>query len=391
MMSPFFTRITSRLNFLVVFLIIVYLFGASYMARAAIQPQGVSFSSGAVIFPIGLYNVKTTVFRELVDAGFNTVHIYNYDKDYLNKYFYDVQRHGLRVLAYPGTRIESDKFYDLRNVAKNVASLKADILLAWQLSDEPELQNIKPGDINAMREEIVRADPFHPTAVIISKSGRYNDYAATADILMVDPYPVPDHPLTLVSDAIEKARFAVQDKKPVWAILQAFGYQNSRNKGWGRDREPTFEEERCMTYLAIVHGAKGIFYYTYHGSQYFIELSPEHWKGIKRLASELRDLTPVLLAPAGPSVLKIEITPDSSRKDANGDPAIHYMVKELDGKGYLIAVNVVEKPLTAAITGFSSGTGKIDVLFEKGRQVPVIDDKFTDDFAPYAVHIYSTQ
>ena len=40
--------------------------------------------------------------------------------------------------------------------------------------------------------------------------------------------------------------------------------------GWGWKREPTEAELRAMTWLAVVHGVQGIFYYTYHGSRYFI-------------------------------------------------------------------------------------------------------------------------
>ena len=43
---------------------------------------------------------------------------------------------------------------------------------------------------------------------------------------------------------------------PVWAIIQDF-------EGWGWQRFPTNEEERCMVYLALIHGAQGMTWYTY--------------------------------------------------------------------------------------------------------------------------------
>jgi hypothetical protein len=91
----------------------------------------------------------------------------------------------------------------------------------------------------------------------------------------VDPYPIPHEPLTRVADFVTVARQAVQDNQPVWLIPQAFAwYQyNSKNPDRGHlptdeelrtGRAPTFEEERCMTYLGLIHGAKGLIYYCYY-------------------------------------------------------------------------------------------------------------------------------
>ena len=337
-------------------------------------------------FPIGIFSANPpTVLKELKDAGFNIVHTYEFDQDYLRKYLAQAEKVGIKTLVYPGTRFREDKFYSLEKLAKSVEELKESAAIAaWQLQDEPELNNDTPDDMKAMLETLHQKDPIHSAAIIINNVDHLQEFAPFTDVMMVDPYPIPGHPLTIVSDRIELARSAVKDQKPVWAILQAYGYQNQKYKGWGRDREPTFSEERCMTYLSVVHGAKGIFYYTYLGSQYYIELSPEHWKGIKQLAGELSELTPVLLAPV--STEKIQLNVADNLKDSNGAPAIHYLLKEKDGRHYLFAVNVLDGPVTATFTDVPAKES-VQLMFEK-RDIPVEKKSFTDFFKPYAVRIY---
>lgn len=83
--------------------------------------------------------------------------------------------------------------------------------------------------------------------------------------------------------------------------------------GW--KREPTFYEMKAMTYLAIASGAKGIFYYTFHGSQYFIKDSPEHWESLKTIVKELKTIYPLLVASEIKD-FKIGSTEDGDEKES---------------------------------------------------------------------------
>jgi hypothetical protein len=78
--------------------------------------------------------------------------------------------------------------------------------------------------------------------------------------------------------------------RPVWAIPQAFGYTD--RSSW---RVPTFAEERNMTYLALLAGAKGLIYYTYRDQGFNMREAPELWTGMKTLPEEIRALAPFLL------------------------------------------------------------------------------------------------
>ena len=182
---------------------------------------------------------------------------------------------GLKALIFPGARIELGKYImgndinNVKNVVKDLGSSFA--ILCWYLCDEPDLKKNDPEQLKKEMDLIHEIDSIHPTAIVVADPKKFGDYAEATDILMVDPYPVPGRPITMVAEYVDLARKAVEDKKPVWAVLQAFGYQNEKNRGWGWKREPTYQEMKAMTYLARAKDARGIFYYTYHGSKYFIK------------------------------------------------------------------------------------------------------------------------
>lgn len=336
-------------------------------------------------FPIGIYCVNPSenfkVFKELKAAGFNTIQTYKFEANYLETYLRKTAILDLKALIFPGVRIEKDKTYTLDKAAMAVNVLKgSSAILAWQLVDEPDINNISHERINELRARIHIEDQSRPTALVVENVNKYKNYTSVTDIMMVDPYPIPNGLLTKVSDAVDKARLAVEDMKPVWVILQIFGYQDEKHKGYGRSREPTIDEVRCMTYLSIVHGVKGIFYFAYYGSQYDVRLSPKHWEGVKKIAGELRYLTPILLAQKSPKRIKVGIK--------NGDQsAIHYSLKEHKDKTYLIAVNVLNSPVRAIFSGFEKSIRQISVEFE-GRNIASGNGGFSDDFTPYAVHVY---
>lgn len=134
-----------------------------------------------------------------------------------------------------------------------------------------------------------------------------------------------------------------------------------------------------MTYLALVHGAKGIIYWVHTGSKYYIHDYPEHWEALKKIAGELRDLSPVLMTPD--SKLQIETVPESA--------TIDLMVKEARGEVYVFAVNREQKPCMAhfRVKDFMP-SNQVDVAFE-GRMLRFSDTlAWTDDFAPLGVHVY---
>jgi len=323
-------------------------------------------------FIVGIYSVNPTrAIKECKNAGFNCVQTYENKLPYLQEYLSECRHNSLFALVCPGL--------DFRQYGQTSESQVKELVsknnlpnVIWYIADEPDLKNDRAArqKVSALNSAVMSADPDATTALTAGWWTPYQDWADIADVFMVDIYPIGtkgyNDNIQKVSEHTRKAVQAVRGKKPVWVILQAFGYQNEKNKAWGWKREPTYDEARAMTYLAIINGAKGVFYYTYHGSQYFIEDSRQHWSNIKSIVAELNNYLPVLPAEASDQIIV---------DDLSGKNAIEYSVKKYKGKYYLFAVNGRRENVKARIRGrmgvfienFKPLETKIYVFAAKGK------------------------
>jgi len=115
---------------------------------------------------------------------------------------------------------------------------------------------------------------------------------------------------------MDTARGAIGDRKPVWVVPQAFGWDVIENiPDPERYRTPTPAQQRSMTYLALTHGARGVMYYCYHVytgydaakekagrfpyalGGYLPDKQPRLWSALDRLGGEMKRLGPALLRP----------------------------------------------------------------------------------------------
>ena len=197
--------------------------------------------------------------------------------------------------------------------------------------------------------------------------------ADLADIISMDPYlgfeankNDPLIPYNRISIYMNDAVKSVRNRKPVWAVLQCYasGYYSGNQKN---TRYPTVQEIRTMSYLAVVHGAKGVIYW-YNATLKARAL----WPAMKLFGQEFKFISPFLLAPSN---LPYQIT-----------GPIHYLIKKVNGKVCLIAVNPKGKTVKATIN-VNSKNMTYNVLSEN-RTVKVINGKINDSFEPYATHIY---
>lgn len=346
---------------------------------------------GKPYFPVGMYTLQDkdgkdhdAVLREASEAGFNTTVFYASNLQGVMPLLDAAHRNGIRAFIYPTPPFSvAGVETTLANAAKDIAAKKDHpALLGWYLVDEPE--GIGKGAVDKTRElyQIVReADPDHPCSLVIMSPGAAAKYRACTDIMWIDPYPIPHAPVTYVTDCVAGAVKAVEKDKPVWAIPQAFDWAMWHTGKINGVHRPTPEEERCMTYLALVHGAKGIIYWAHTASKYYIRDYPDHWAYMKKLAGELHDLSPVLLTPDAD--VKVSLSPQNAPVDT--------MVKRLNGKTYVFTVNHDAKACTARISLPGSNASRpVEVLFEQ-RSVNVEKGSWTDDFKPLEVHVYRVE
>jgi len=248
-------------------------------------------------------------------------------------------------------------------------------------------------EVKRYHDIIKEFDIHHLTSMCVGISDQYREYVDVSDVFMVDPYPIrsgQQYQVTMVSDCVEAALTAMRTaevNKPLWSVLQAFGYQNDENKGWGWDREPTKQEMKAMTYLAIVKGVSGIFYYTYHGSQYFIKDSPIHWDNLKAIVWELREIYPLLVSG------EVEDVVAKAFETEEAESQLFWTVRQVvEGNilikpgTYLLVVNGSTKFVTATFE-LNNNFSYAEMLRED-RTLSCLNGILSDYFEPYEVHIY---
>ena len=207
-------------------------------------------------------------------------------------------------------------------------------------------------------------------------------YCRFADVSGMDIYPVegsshsdlPNKTLSVVGDEVDKNHDTVAGRKPIWAILQGFGWSAWEADPAAHKRAPTWEETRFMAYDSIVHGAVGIIYW---GASYE-KRDSDIWTSLRRIAGELRDLAPALT-----STEWVDIPAES---EGNAVRATGRMV---DGRLFVIAVNERDTAVEARMT-LPDGVDALARVAEEGKGLAARDGAITDAFGPWAVHVYSS-
>ena len=224
-------------------------------------------------------------------------------------------------------------------------------LLSWYTADEPAADRV--ANLEKVYALLSELDPYHPVTIVFCRGAEHaRKFADAMDIVMADPYPIPNRALTFVNETADSMNAAFDRAKPLWIVPQAFG----GNEGW--PREPTAREQRAMTYLALIHGARAIQYFIRSPRTSFPK-SPVMWAECGALALETAELTPALTSP------------EPTLTVASSLPTVHVASFRDRGVVTILAANTANRPDTVRLRleGVEY-SGPADVLFED-RQVTV--------------------
>lgn len=242
-------------------------------------------------------------------------------------------------------------------------------LLAWYISDEPDGKRITPDQLAEIYRVIKENDPWHPVSIVFmapyTNAIKYED---AMDIVMADPYPVPDFPVTLPGNVATSLKTQFRGKKPVWIVPQAFG----GGEIWRR--EPTPQEARSMTWQSIINGATGIQYFVRQGPDYFPK-STALWSECSRIAVEVTEMTPWLLSD------------ETANSVQSSTSSIQVASRLYNGRLAVFAVNKINEPLNFRIQVNGIGPSDALVLFED-RIIKVNGGQISDQVSPYGSKIY---
>ncbi|MDI6809517.1 MAG: hypothetical protein QME66_11130 [Candidatus Eisenbacteria bacterium] len=350
---------------------------------------------GKRVFPIGIYSVPGSekCLKDLGIDGFSVIQSPTFPPGAMKEFLDKAHECGLKVWVSLGEVLDFSK--DAEEKKRTLSELVSQVgnhpaLLMWESIDEAAWGNRNADGLYEGYKFLRALDQNHPVWTnhaprnLISTLAHYN---RATDVAGCDIYPVPepqahsdlpDKTIHVVGDEADKSVSSVNGDKPIIMVLQGFGWAElSPQPGRKQDTIlPTFEESRFMAYDAILHGALGINYWgTAHTKK-----SSRFYRELRSLVSELAAMEPVLTADI--------VTGIKAGKVGSPGNAVQMMRRTLSGIMFIIAINTQNEDHRAEFTLPEVSAKELRVLFER-RTVTLRGGKFTDEFTPYAVHIYT--
>jgi hypothetical protein len=238
-------------------------------------------------------------------------------------------------------------------------------------------------------------DPNHPVWMNHAPRNQVRQlaaFSAAADIVGCDIYPVPQY-VSGHSDLVDRSLAStgaytarMQDAapgKPVWMVLQGFGWADLEKEATPESREkrrrPTFEESRFMAYDAIIRGARGILYW----GTASIEKDSTLWKDLLKLARELADLQPVWSAPDAEVQPKVDVAPSWGSLEFG----VRALAKQVGDEPWFLVVNESADPLRYSLDGVAASEGAVYRDPADAREATVLDRKLALGISGHGVQI----
>lgn len=324
----------------------------------AFDKSGVAQVDGEPFFPIGIftYHLDDAVMQQIREKRFNTI-IHGFEQHQLDR----IHAEGLKAIVYPrGEWLEAAKEHPA--------------LLAWYLADEPEGHGQTPAEMEEAYHELKARDPHHPIGLCHFLYEAIEQYKDAADFTMSDVYPVTanrDVPLRNVGIHIWRAHTVHGGRHwPVWAYIQVFGGPDTDGGKWA---QPTPQEVRAMTFMALAQGATGILYFSYWPK------APATWSSVGELNRDLHRLVPWLASPGEEMAAHCSLPED-----------VWVRARRVEGGGgILLAVNLTPEVVEAEI-GFAEVT--TPTLQLRGALEPISvemkDGRMQERLLPYAERVY---
>ncbi len=281
--------------------------------------------------------------------------------------------------------------YYRRNLPYIAAALEAAVphpaVMGYFILDEPLIEVGQDDVGRALYAELNRRDGYRP--VFVNYSSSIPDTPAAldwSDALGTDPYWVPGGidngssraAINFMPRTVAMTRVRADRVRSVaWTMPMAERWSGCTK------RALTAAEQRCQTWLALIQGTKGIFYFKYPLA------SLEMVETLTQLAGWMKRLAPACLEPDPPQM--IAYAPGEMNPALNRFPDVQAVLKADPAGGYvLLAANSAAYPVdtTIAVEGLPGGLDAATDLLAS-RRLPADGGRLRDRFEPYGVRAYA--
>jgi hypothetical protein len=357
--------------------------GSPVAVSGRFAKNGVFLLNGRPHFPMGLYsyclnpsggNFDPALLARASAAGFNAELVEDTGAQPALDAFL---QHGMKVIlsARQGLEASTDQAQArIGMVEQGPVRWKGHPALLGYWADEPD--RMGADKLKLGYQAIKAADPDHPAMWCLCDPSLYRQNAVDTDAVMPDIYPVPSSPMAVICTQIQQA-IRDSDGKPIWFIPQAFDWAITGGTKVGSPGKwrPTAEELRLMTYLGIVAGSRGIFYWASDtDAMNDIVWYAAQWDEALKMAGEVRYLNDVLAAGTPLRDVAVECS----------EPDVYSAGWTAGGRKLLIVANAATAPVECRLK--LPGARQVNCLFEDRKLASGSD--FRDLFRPYEVHIY---
>ena len=350
---------------------------------------------GKPFFPIGIYEAPGTelYLKQLSDAGFNLCHMPGGSGPALQTLLDRVQAHNMKMWLSVSGLLDFSKDPDakrkqLADIVKSVGRHPA--LLLWESMDEPVWggQNADGYyDGYSFLRALDQQRPIWTNHAPRNTIAELSYFNRATDLAGLDVYPVPEpqtqsdlpnKTISVVGDECDKNTRAVNGQKPIFMVLQGFGWAELSKKPGQTVKAvmPTLAQSRFMAYQSVVHGANGILYW---GTHYTAKPS-QFWSELRSLTSELGAMEDVLASESvrGKAAASLAQPKNTGR-------LVH---KRLNGHNYVILVNESAEPVPVTVHIPGASGASLRRLFEEAR-VPMSGGTARLTLAGYDVAVLS--
>ena len=360
-----------------------------------IDKNGVVYRDGKQMFPYGWYSEMFTRRSPGVNIA-QSYNIYMKSLDQLDRQTEEAVSNGCGLVVSPmqelskiphkrlfgrgaakgtfnGDGLGEERKRVLVEFARRARTLPG--FFAYYLQDEPEGRDLSPDFFREVKRIVEEEDPYHPTIIVNFTVDGIRRFAASADILCPDTYPVymvGGAPLGKLYNTYEWCRTASECGVSSMFSPQAFDW-DYKVTSERITRGPTYLELRAQSLLALLGNVRGLMLY----SRFSMNTPSEHlMMGPEFLAEEISASQGVFLAPSEPVTVKAK--PESCKVVA--------AVKRHGGRTALIAVNTTWKKARVV---FSSPD--LPSVLYTGDGKPshrVVNGAFEDELGPHEAKVY---
>ena len=224
---------------------------------------------------------------------------------------------------------------DYKKFVKKINNFKDHpLIMGWYINDEiPECFN---EHIRNRTLTIHELDPDHPTVSIENKRKHSNTFINTTDVYGMDCYPIGLYNKTEDINCYEGHNKVYNDllkTKAMWPVPQIFDWTAVTSMGI-KSRAPTLQEMKCMTWQALVAGARGLIFYSILEIFSMSNITPfeSRWKDIIELTDQIWEYKDMILSIE--KVHQIEYTENNN---------VAFRQWKYNGHYYIVIVNLGRK------------------------------------------------